>query len=227
MPDNRSRISRPCGPLIRAMLAALAQRRGRVGQTALRAAWTMSACVSPLPLVFAERLGADGVTDGTAFRLVRGLGLLQRHLGGAHLGAGHVGYAEGVVPQAIEQGARIECGRFAPRARALASRLPRWSRRVPPSFCGARACHRRACRFTCVMGNRPAIRHANASAFSISWARQASMSSARSSINRFDIGAVGLACYGQRLLKVGCSQERHPFDRAPQNLSPRRRGAGA
>jgi hypothetical protein len=193
MRDNRSRISRPRRPLIRACCAGAEKRR--VGQTALRVAWTISTRVSPLPFLFAERLGADGVTDGTTFRLVRGLGLLQHQLGGAHLGAGHVGCAEGVVLQAIEQGARIECGGLAPLARAVASRLPKWSRRVSPSLRSAGAGHRRACRFTCVMCNRPTT---NASAFSICWARQASRRSAQSSIDRFGIGAGGLACHGQR-----------------------------
>src|SRR5262245_26463708 len=102
----------------------------------------MSVRVSPLPLVFAERLGAYDVADGMVFWLVRGLGLLQRDLGGAHLGAGHVGHTEGVALQPIEQCALIDSGGFAARARALAWPLSRSSRPLPLSFRGAGARHR-------------------------------------------------------------------------------------
>jgi hypothetical protein len=58
------------------------------------------------------------------------------------LGGSHVGHAEGVVPQAIEQGAVIESGGFARRVRALASTLPK----SPPApwFRGVGARHGRA-----------------------------------------------------------------------------------
>jgi hypothetical protein len=46
------------------------------------------------------------------FGLVRGLGFLERHLGGTHLGAGHVDYAEPMAPQPIEQSALGACGEF-------------------------------------------------------------------------------------------------------------------
>ena len=103
----------------------------------------------------------------------------------AHLGAGHVGHAEGVAPQAIDQGAVVDGGGFGAFARWPVSTLARGSHRIVAWF-------RRARHFAYARCSRPTIRRANA------WVRHALTVSVQSSIDRFVIGAVGFACHDRR-----------------------------